>query len=248
MSDRTRETVTGARIEVERVGGRTRVRTASGLLRAQQVHGAVGRSRVALVAASALLLGGDQLDLDVGVGPGACLDLVEVAGTVAYPGPPARWSVRLTLEAGAELTYAGQPFVVAGGAEVDRSLTVDLGPDARLALRETLVLGRTGETGGAGRNHTLVRRDGRSLLVEEQLLDPAVRVLPGVLGAARVLDSVLVLGWSAAPAAPPGAATLRLAHDLGWSTRWLGTELAASPLDAVWAAARADPDPLTDGT
>ncbi|MGI8457811.1 MAG: urease accessory protein UreD [Propionibacteriaceae bacterium] len=227
----------GARIEVERVGDRTRVRTASGLLRAQQVHGLVDRPRVALIAASALLLGGDQLDLDVRVGSGACLDLIEVAGTVAYPGPPARWSFRLTLGAGSALTYAGQPFVVAGGAEVDRSLTVDLEPGARLLLRETLVLGRTGEIGGGGRNRTRVEVAGRAVLVEEQPLDPALRLLPGVLAAARVFDNVLVLGPQTAVDPPPGAATLRLAHDLGWSTRWLGTELAESPLDGVWAAA-----------
>jgi urease accessory protein len=229
---------TGALVEVELVGGRTRVRLVSGLLRAQQVHGRPDRPRVALVAASALLLGGDELDLVVRVGPGARLDLLEVAGTVAYPGPPARWSVRLDLGAGAGLTYAGQPFVVAAGATVDRSLTVDLGAGACLALRETLVLGRTGEVGGGGRSRTRVSHDGAPVLVEEQTLDPAVRVLPGLLGDARVLDSVLALGPLDPPPTPPGAATLRLPDDRGWSVRWLGPELAASPLDAVWLRTR----------
>ena len=231
------DSVGGARIEVERVGDRTRVRTASGLLRAQQVHGTADRPRVALVAATALLLGGDQVDLVVRVGPGARLDLVEVAGTVAYPGAPALWSVHLTLGAGSALTYAGRPFVVAAGSEVDRSLTVDLGPGARLAMRETVVLGRTGETGGGGRNRVRVTIGGSDVLVEEQPLDPAVRLLPGVLGEARVLDSVLVLGPHPATDPPAGAATFLLAHDLGWSTRWLGTEFADSPLDVFWVTA-----------
>ena len=41
-------------------------------------------ARVGLVATTALLLGGDHVEIDIDVGPGAWLEVVEIAGTVAY--------------------------------------------------------------------------------------------------------------------------------------------------------------------
>ena len=65
-----------------------------GLLRAQRLHGPAGPvPGSALVGQTALLLGGDAVELDVRVGPGARLELCDVAGTVAYDGRgrSARW-------------------------------------------------------------------------------------------------------------------------------------------------------------
>ena len=65
------------------------------------------------------------------MGAGARLDLFDVAGTVAYHGrgEPSAWHVRLELDEGATLTYAGEPFVVGDGADVTR--TLDGRPRAR---------------------------------------------------------------------------------------------------------------------
>ncbi len=82
--------------------GRHQVRTSAGLLRAQRLHGPADRVRVALVGQTALLLGGDEVGLDVEVGPGAVLDLSDIAGTVAYHGRgrAASWHVEHPAGAG----------------------------------------------------------------------------------------------------------------------------------------------------
>ncbi|MEQ6899739.1 urease accessory protein UreD [Nocardioides sp. YIM 152588] len=151
-------------------------------------------ARVSLVPEGALLLAGDAVEIDVEVGAGARLDLVEPGGTVAYDmrGAAARWSVRISVGPGAVLTWAGEPFVVSAGADVERSTTVRLAGDAALALRETLVLGRYGEAPGRVRQRTDVSVDGRPALVEELPLDPATA--PLLLGGHRVVTAVLAVG------------------------------------------------------
>jgi urease accessory protein len=221
-------------IAVDLVGGRHVARLRQGLLRPQVVASGPDRCRIGLLATTALLLGGDVVELDVRVGPGARLDLFDVAGTVAYHGrgAPAAWHVRFALAEGAGLTYAGEPFVVADGADVTRTLDVDLAPGAAAALRDTVVLGRSGQRGGRLRSLTSVRRDGRPVLLEDQRLDPdGLRDAPGLLGAHRVIDTVTWLG--PAQPEPTTATTYALLDGAGTLARWLGVSLAASPLHRV---------------
>jgi len=183
------------------------------------------------VATTALLLGGDAVEVSVELGHGARLELGEVAGTVAYAGrgASATWRLRILLAADAQLVLRGEPFVVADGAKVTRSLDLDLAPGASAVLRDTLILGRSGEIGGALRNSTTVRRDGREVLVEDQDLDPTRRGRPGVLGGVRVVDTLLGFGIEPGPALL-GADRFVLAEPGSTLTRFLGTSLAASPL------------------
>jgi urease accessory protein len=219
------------RIVVERSGDRHRVTLRPSLLRGQLTRNTPSGCRVGLLATTALLLGGDEVAVEVVVGPGASLELFDVAGTVAYHGRgrPAFWRVAIEVAAGGSVVWAGQPFVVSDGAEVTRVLEADLATTARLALRETLVLGRTGERGGCLLNRTALRVDGAPILLEDQLLDPAgIRDLPGMLGGHRVVDSVITIGE--VPPGPPAATRFTLAGGHGAVTRYLGRELADSPL------------------
>lgn len=232
-------------VEVTRVAGRLRSRLRSGLLRPQLLHGPVDRCRVGLLATTALLLGGDAVELEVHVGAGVTLELSDVAGTVAYDGRgrSACWNISLRVADGGRLWWSGQPFVVADGAEVSRRLDLHLADGGSALLRETLVLGRTGQLGGVLRNQTSVQVDGRPVLVEDQVLDPAgQRLLPGMLGQFRVIDTVLAAGlpWSAPvdDRRCGWTTTCRLVGDAGWLTRHLGHGLSASPLHATWAASR----------
>lgn|GEM_PF-263418 len=248
-------------------------------------------ARVALVATRALLLGGDHVRTEVRVGPGVELELVEVSGTVAYTGRgrAASWVVDVVVDDGGLLVWDALPFVVAEGADVVRRTDVRLGAGAAALLRETLVLGRTGETGGRLRSTTRVEQvdapvgggapdllpggdapaahavggapdllagddapdapaDGgtpgaRELFVEDLDLGDA-RSLPGILGAARVVDSVLLAGRRPPAGVPAGPSPLRLDLDgPGAVARHLGASTHDSGLDAVvtaWAeAARA---------
>ncbi len=208
-----------------------RVRVSGGLLRAQRVADGPHGPRVGLVATTALLLGGDEVELVVEVGPASTLQLFDVAGTVAYHGRgrSAAWRTTVTVADGACLAYAGQPRVVSAGADLARTLRVDRAASARLRLRDTLVLGRSGQRGGRVRSETRLRVGGAEVWREDSDFDAdGIRDRPGLLGGRRVVDSVLTVG---APAPDcPSATAYGLLGEVGTVTRWLGDELAGSPL------------------
>jgi urease accessory protein len=182
--------------------GRVRMRSSvtgdptSPCLRPMLLDSGARHARVALVPDGALLLAGDAIRLDVAVGAGVRLDLVEPAGTVAFDmrGAQATWDVRLDLAEDATLVWAGEPFVVAAGARVRRSTSVRLGGGSRLALRETLVLGRHQEHGGLlDQNWSAYGPGDVPVLVEQLVLDETA-YRPGVLGGHQALGSVVALG------------------------------------------------------
>lgn len=221
------------RVCVEVRDGRHQVRTGAGLLRAQRLHGPADRARVALVGQQALLLGGDEVGLEVEVGPGAVLELSDIAGTVAYHGrgQAAIWHMRIRIGLGARLRYAGEPLVICDGADVTRTLTVDLAEGAEARLRETSVFGRAGEVGGRLDSTATLRREGNDLAVERLVLDGESRARPGMLAGVRVVDSLLALGTTAPPAAGrQDVVTYQLVDGVSTLTRFLGTSLADSPL------------------
>jgi urease accessory protein len=221
------------RIGVVRQEGRHRLHLLSDLLRPQVVQHRPDRLRIGLVATTALLLGGDEVELEVELGPGACLELFDVAGTVAYHGrgQPAAWRTTIVLAEDAQLRYDGAPFVVSDGADVERTFDLGLDPTAGVWLRDTVVLGRFGEIGGRLRSRTAIAVDGQPVLREDQLLDPAgIRRSPGMLGPYRVIDTVLAIGTDRS-APPPGAAVrYDLVGGLGSITRYIGADVAMSPL------------------
>lgn len=199
------------------------------------VHHDTAGARVSLVPEGALLLAGDAIELDVTVDAGSRLDLIEPGGTVAFDmrGGRASWSVLITLGPGAILTWAGEPFVVAAGADVQRRTVVRMAPDATLVLRESLVLGRYGEVPGTVRQRTEVTVERAPVLVEDLPLDPATA--PALLGGHRVVSSVLAIGASLG--GPPGD---RFDLDQG-GTLWrrLGVHAHEAQLAAAWEAALA---------
>ncbi|MFE6236630.1 urease accessory protein UreD [Cellulosimicrobium sp. NPDC057862] len=280
------------RVGAYREAGRVRCDLRPGALSPRVLSTGPGVARVALVATRALLLGGDRVRIEVHVGEGVELELVEVSGTVAYAGRgrSASWDVDVRVDAGGLLVWDALPFVVADGADVERTTRVSLAdggaPRERgvALLRETLVLGRSGEVGGRLRSRTHVdlstlvaartpggvgatgesaAPDGsrpawrsdparpehvRELFVEHLDLDDD-RALPGILGDARVVDSVLCLG-TRPPAplvgpevdrlagrtpAPPGPLRLDL-DGPGAIGRHLGPCTHDAGIDAVVAA------------
>jgi urease accessory protein len=184
------------RIEVRRLDGRLTCTFLGGHLSARRVGAPEGRVRVALVGTVALLLAGDAVRIEVVVGRGVDLEIVEVAGTVAYDmrGGSAEWQVDVHVEDGGVLVWEGLPFVIADGADVTRTMTVVLDGSACAALRETYVFGRTGEAGGDLRTSTVIAHDDRPLLVEQLDLRAGARIDGAILGTARCFDAVTSLG------------------------------------------------------
>nr|WP_269091193.1 urease accessory protein UreD [Actinopolymorpha cephalotaxi] len=222
-----------------------------GTLRTRLLDLSANGARVALVQDGALLLRGDEVEIDVVVGPGMRLELVEPSGTVAYAmrGGSASWRVDVTVESGGTLLWQGKPFVVAEGADVRRSTHVRLAETAALVQRETLVLGRTGEAPGALVNSCRIRRGSTPVLAEDLRLGPGAPTV-GVLGPHRVVDTVLALlpedatdaaGLSTAADVPTHPDVQ--AYDLAYGGRiWRGVAGSAHTvsLSAVWQALTAD--------
>ncbi|MFT4263320.1 MAG: urease accessory protein UreD [Nocardioides sp.] len=203
-------------------------------------------ARVSLVPEGALLLAGDDVAIDVEVGAGATLVLVEPAGTVAYDmrGGSARYDVRIHVGAAGRLIWHGEPFVVTAGAVVRRRVRVSLGQSARLALRETLVLGRHGEAGGSLDQLLEVTTDGGQPVIADGLRTDRH---PLVWGGHKAMSSVLLVGAElpeiATPPEPDGVATRFDLEAGGTLVRSLAGHAHRAELDRAWgdavAAARA---------
>lgn len=220
-------------------GGRLKVRLAPGLLQPRLVTRTAGFAHVALVAGGATLLGGDSVSIRVEVGAGCTLRIEDIGGTVAYPstGRLSEWTVDAVVGDGGVLVWESFPFVVADRAHVRRRTTVRRGADAQVCLRETLVLGRTGEAGGRIVSTTDIRDvDGTPFFVEELSLDGGYPQ-PGVLGQSRVLDTAIMIGAEPeAEATPTGTHeghVLVLARP-GAVARAIGSATHAAHVDDRW--------------
>ncbi|WP_460681607.1 urease accessory protein UreD [Nesterenkonia populi] len=221
------------RIRVRRDASRARAELVVGKLAPRLISRGPDRVHVGVTAAEMILLDGDQVHLEVEVGPACTLHMEDIGGMVAYPrrrpeepGPPAEWHVSLRLAAGARLVWEGLPFVVAQSADVLRRTEVQLGEGARALVRETLVWGRARETGGRLRSTTHAYDEGGDLLYENLAADAAAPE-PGVLGEHRVMDSLIALGFE--PKTQAGDLVLAAP---GAVARHLGAETHTSPLSA----------------
>lgn len=217
------------RIAVIQGDPRARVDLAVGALAPRLISRDAARAHIALAAAGMILLGGDDVHVDVSVGAGCLLEIEDVGGTIAYraDGRRSSWTMEVHVAEGATLLWRGLPFVATDGADVERRTTLHLATGATAVIRETLVLGRHGESGGRLASSFVAGDADGPLLVEQLDLD-GLAPEPGVLGAHRVLDSVIALGFE--PPTVPG--DLVLEHP-GAIARHFGAETHTSRLDRV---------------
>lgn len=155
-------------------------------------------ARVALVQSRASLLRGDAVALEIDLGAGCALELVELGATVAHHvrgGPAARLDTSVRLGRGARLVWLGQPLIAAAGCDVLRSTRIELATGAAVLLGEALVLGRVGEEPGHARVRTRVTLDGRPVIDETLDTQPAWLLRSAVVaGTATAVDSLLLAG------------------------------------------------------
>lgn len=200
---------------------------------------------VYLAASAAGPLGGDEVELDVDVGPGATLEVRTVAATLALPGPtplPSRSECRVTVGDGAELRWRPEPVVAVRGCDHRAVARVDLAPTAVVVWREELVLGRHGEPGGSVLQRLEIDRGGSPLLRIEHALGPRWPGSSGPAGAGgvRAVGTLVVVGASAAAAAASAAAGLDSDGEVEGGARaaWVEPAPGAVVLWAVAPAAR----------
>ncbi|MGH3567381.1 MAG: urease accessory protein UreD [Pseudonocardia sp.] len=203
---------------------------------------------VRMVSSATTPLGGDDVELDVVVGPGAQVVLTGVAAALALPaqgaGASSRLVVRLQVGDGASLQYLPEAMVITRRADHASELRATLGTGARLRCRELLVAGRSAEPSGRYRGLTRVTDGaaGRPLLVQcQELGDARLHASPAHLAGRRVLgtevlvwdedpaDAVAGQWWSLTLLAGRGALATAVAADAVTVQRDLATAVAAHP-------------------
>jgi urease accessory protein len=191
-------------------GGRTRLSRlrSHGPLALRESGGAVY-----LVGAGAGPLGGDDLELSVDVGPGACLEVRSAAASLVLPGrEPSRLVVRARVDAGARLIFSPEPAIAAAGCDHRAFADVTVEGGAELIWQEEIVLGRHGERSGRYVSRFDVTSGGVPLLRHELRVDSDAPST-AVLGDAKAVGTVLLTGKGllTEPYASEGLAVLPLA-------------------------------------
>lgn len=156
---------------------------------------------LAWVGTAAGPIGGDDLHLDLGVGPAASLVVRSAAAAVVLPGPDrarSRLVVDAGLAAGAALRWWPEPTVVTAEADHEAVTRLRLAARTELVWVEEVVLGRHGETAGAYRSRLHV--DGPDGPVLRTGLDVGAPGWngPATLAGNRSVAQVLIAGTGAA--------------------------------------------------
>jgi urease accessory protein len=164
-----------------------------------------GPGLVHLVGGAAGPLGGDDLRLDIDVGPDAVLCVRTVAASVALParsGTPSRVTVTATVARGATLHWLPEQVVATANCHHLAFATVELSEGAALLWRDELICGRHGEAPGDATLGLSVSYAGRPLLRQTLSVGPSSDgwAGPAVLGGAKATGSLLRVGVSSPPA------------------------------------------------
>ena len=147
------------------------------------------------------IAGGDDFDIEIGVGAGARLSVTTAAAEKIYRslGADATIGIKLKLAAGAELAWLPRETILFNASRVKRLIDVNLALDARLIFSEAIVFGRSGmgEAVEHGRlfDRWRIRRGGRLVHAEALQLDGAIakRLAQPAVGKGAVAMGTLLL-------------------------------------------------------
>ena len=176
------------------------------------------------------LTGGDKLSYSVSVGARGRATAATQTAERAYRAAQdvAQGEVRLRVGAGAELHWLPQETILFDGAALDRRTEVDLAPDARFLMVETVVLGRAAMGEAVAvldfTDRRIVRRDGVPVMVEPLRFDTATlhRSGPAALAGARAFSTVALFADDAEDALGPVRAALDGAEIAAAASAWDG--------------------------
>jgi len=200
-------------------------------------------ARVAVVQSAASLVDGDDLRLSVVVGPGAALEVVELSATLAHPVAerPVRIRADVEIGPGGRLVWCERPLIVAAGTDLVREVRLALAGNARALHGEALVLGRDGEDPGHARSRLRVTRGEAPVLDETLVLGPGTAsASPAVLGSARTVTGMTLLGVAPGSVALPPDALVLAGGDVAWRRLSPDRRLGSGDLERVrkdWTAA-----------
>ena len=255
----------GVQLRAERIGGRTRItelvcRPPLQVLRAHHLdRGRPDLASVILASPAGGILQGDELTIDIRVGPGARLRAGTQSATRIYRAPAgeARQIVRLEVEAGGYLEYLPDPFIPYAGSRFTSATTAIVSADGALIIGEVVAPGRAarGEMLAFERFESTVeiyRPDGTLQVSDAVILDrrEAMRVV-GALGRYVSVGTLLVIRSGFSPSILRDAASdlagravsvgaSSLPNDTGAWLRVLAERLgdAVAVIEAAHAGAR----------
>jgi urease accessory protein len=173
-----------------------------GSLRVRFPAAATDELEAVLLNTAGGIAGGDDLHIEFSAGPATRLVVTGAAAEKVYRslGPDARMRIKLEVARGATLAWLPQETILFDRARMNRSIDVDLAPDARLILAEAVIFGRSGmgETVASGRvlDRWRVRRDGHLLFADTLRLDGAIAEklkTPACANGAVAVASVLAI-------------------------------------------------------
>ncbi len=139
-----------------------------------------GTLEAVIVNTAGGMTGGDRFDIGVTVRAGARLTVTTAAAEKVYRslGPATEVGVKLDVGAGGALAWLPQETILFDRIRLQRSIDVDLAPDASLLLAEGVIFGRSamGETvlNGHFSDRWRVRVDGALVFAESLRLDGAI--------------------------------------------------------------------------
>lgn len=133
--------------------------------------------RILVVSSAAAPVGGDELAIDVVVGPGATALLGTAAATVVWPGPRGAASsqrTRIVVGDGGHVEWRPEPMVSVIGSVHRTRTDVELIGTATAWVVEETSLGRSGECSGRLDVELRVTRDNAPLVHHVEQLGPDV--------------------------------------------------------------------------
>ncbi len=203
----------GVHLRAELVAGRTRITELTchpplQVLRAHHVDpDRPDRASVILASPAGGILQGDELTIDIRVGPGAHLRVGTQSATRIYRAPAreARQVIRLEVDGDGSLQYLPDPLIPYAGSRFCSDSTFIVSDDGRLTAWEIVAPGRAarGEIHAFERFESVVeiaRPDGTLLATDAVVLDPRAPIADiGALGGHRALGTLYVVGSGAQP-------------------------------------------------
>jgi urease accessory protein len=195
------------RIDTHVLDGRTRLTTLfqEGCAKIRLPHTHDESLQAVLINTAGGLTGGDDVTWQVGAAPGARMVLTTQACERVYRslGDDAKVRTRIEVGAGAHLDWLPQETILFEGARLDRSLEIDLAPDATLFAIEAILLGREamGESARGARlvDNWRIRRNGRLVHAEATRLGGSDLERDGLslLAGANAFATLLYVGADA---------------------------------------------------
>lgn len=154
--------------------------------------------RVGLIAIHMPLLRGDRVEIEINVGAGVTLEIIEPSGLIAYNADDIRSDYTITahVKKGGTLLWHGAEFIATEGSNAFRKTTIHLENGARALFKEEIVLGRTGEHKINLNNQMHATLEGQELLAEELVISPEMPTYPGIIDQSKAISTVTALGMT----------------------------------------------------